>query len=147
VYIGDEDGVDRVKMEDDGVMALGGDRWMKSRRKAKASSLAEVGHTSTSGVWWFRPQNHRCGLVVWASKPSVAGLRLWASKPGRKFRRGTDSTWRHRGVRVETKLPVKRRGGRRIKIKTGLDLYALGLNGLAHLYQGANRGLCNSPVK
>lgn len=26
------------------------------------------------------------GLMVWASKPSVAGLRVWASKPGRRFR-------------------------------------------------------------
>jgi hypothetical protein len=28
-----------------------------------------------------------------------------------------------------------------------LDLYALGLNGLAHLYPGAKLGMCNSPVK
>jgi hypothetical protein len=46
--------------------------------------------------------------------------------------------WRHWGGRVEAKLPMRRRGGRRIKMKTGLDLYALGLNGLAHLYPGAN---------
>ena len=26
------------------------------------------------------------GLMVWASKPPVAGLRVWASKPGRRFR-------------------------------------------------------------
>jgi hypothetical protein len=89
----------------------------------------------------------RSGLMVWASKPSEAGLRVWASKPGRRFRGGTDGTWRHRGGRVEAKLPVRRRGGHRIKMKTGLDLYALGLNGLAHLYLGANRGLCNSPDK
>jgi hypothetical protein len=58
--MGDEDGVDQVKMEDDGVMALGEGRRVKSRRKAKASSLAEVGHASTSvWVWWFGPQNHR----------------------------------------------------------------------------------------
>jgi hypothetical protein len=30
---------------------------------------------------------------------------------------------------------------------TGLDLYALGLNGLAHLYLEAKQGMCNSPVK
>jgi hypothetical protein len=48
---------------------------------------------------------------------------------------------------MEAKLPVRRHGGRRIKMKIGLDLYALGLNGLAHLYPGANRRLCNSPVK
>ena len=65
--MGDEDGVDQVKMEDDGVVALGGGQCVKSRRKAKASSLAEVGHASTSG-----------GLVVSSSKPSVrfGGLGL-----------------------------------------------------------------------
>ena len=65
--MGDEDGVDQVKMEDDGVVALGGGQWVKSRRKAKASSLVEVGHASTSG-----------GLVVSSSKPSVrfGGLGL-----------------------------------------------------------------------
>jgi hypothetical protein len=58
--MGDEDSVDQVKMEDDGVVALDGGRRVKSRRKAKASSLAEVGHTSTLvRVWWFGPQNHR----------------------------------------------------------------------------------------
>jgi hypothetical protein len=30
---------------------------------------------------------------------------------------------------------------------TGLDHNALGLSGLTQLYPGANRGLCNSPVK
>jgi hypothetical protein len=83
--------------------------------------------------------------MVWASKPSEAGLRVWASKPGRRFRGGTDDTWRHRGVRVEAKLPVRRRGGRRINMKTGLDLYALGLDGLALMYSGAIKGMCNSP--
>jgi hypothetical protein len=64
--MGHEDGADQVKIEDDGIMALGGGRWVKSRRKAKASSLVEVKHASTSGVgglvfktiggvWWFRP--------------------------------------------------------------------------------------------
>ena len=65
--MGDEDGVDQVKMEDNGVVALGGGQCVKSRRKAKASSLAEVGHASTSG-----------GLVVSSSKASVrfGGLGL-----------------------------------------------------------------------
>jgi hypothetical protein len=47
------------------------------------------------------------GLMVWASKSSKAGLRVWVSKPGRRFQGGTDSTWRHRGVRVEAKLPMR----------------------------------------
>jgi hypothetical protein len=59
------------------------------------------------------------GLVVWASKPSVAGLRVCALKPGRRFRGGTDGTWRHRGVRVEVKLLVRRRGGRQMKMTQG----------------------------
>jgi hypothetical protein len=76
--MGDEDGVDQVKMEDDGVMTHGRDRWVKSRRKAKVSSLAKVRHASASGVWWFRPQNHQWGLVVSSSKPSTrfGGLGL-----------------------------------------------------------------------
>jgi hypothetical protein len=79
--------------------------------------------------------------MVWTSKPSEAGLWVWASKPGRRFRGGTDSTWRHRGVRVEAKLPVRRRGDRRINMKTGLDHYALELIGLALMYSGAFRGM------
>jgi hypothetical protein len=50
-----------------------------------------------------------------------------------------DDTWRYRGVCVEAKLPVKRRGGRRINMKTGLDLYALRLIDLALMYPGAFR--------
>jgi hypothetical protein len=49
-------------MEDDGVVALGGGWWVKSRRKTKASSLAKVRHTSTSRV-----------LVVLSLKP-LAGF-------------------------------------------------------------------------
>jgi hypothetical protein len=60
--MGDKDGVDQVKIEDDGVMARDGGQRVKSRRKAKASSLVEVRHASTSEVWWFHPQNHRCGF-------------------------------------------------------------------------------------
>jgi hypothetical protein len=47
------------------------------------------------------------------------GLRVWASKPGRRFRGGTDGTWRHRGVRVEAKLSHEGRGGRWMKITSG----------------------------
>jgi hypothetical protein len=50
-----------------------------------------------------------------------------------------DGTWRHRGVHVKTKLPVRRRGGRRINMKTGLDLYAFRLIGFALMYLGAFR--------
>jgi hypothetical protein len=47
------------------------------------------------------------------------GLRVWASKPGRRFRRGTDDTWWHRGVRVKAKLSDEGHGGRRMKITSG----------------------------
>jgi hypothetical protein len=79
--------------------------------------------------------------MVWASKPSEAGLRVWASKPGQRFRGGTDGTWRHRGVRVKAKIPVRRRGGRQINMKIGLYLYALGLIGLALMYPGTFGGM------
>jgi hypothetical protein len=46
---------------------------------------------------------------------------------------------RRNGRHVEAKLPVRRCGGRRINMKTGLDLYALGLIGLALMYPGAFR--------
>jgi hypothetical protein len=36
---------------------------------------------------------------------------------------------------------VKRHGGRRINMKTGLDLYTLRLIGLAFMYPGAFRGM------
>jgi hypothetical protein len=89
----------------------------------------------------YRVRYSQSGLMVWASKPSEAGLRVWASKPGRRFRGGTDGTWRHHGVHVEAKLPVMRRGDRRINMKTRLDLYALGLIGLALMYPEAFKGM------
>ena len=56
--MGDEDGVDQVKMEDDGVVALGEGRTCiymgdvdgvgQVKKETKASNLAEVGHASTS---------------------------------------------------------------------------------------------------
>jgi hypothetical protein len=49
--------------------------------------------------------------------------------------------WQHRGVHVEAKLPVRRRGGHRINMKTGLNLYALGLIGLALMYPEVFRGM------
>jgi len=145
----DEDDVDQVKEEDDGVVALGGgqtriymgdvDGVGQVKKEGKGVKLGG-GRTRVNikGVWWFCPQNHRAVLVVSSSKPSEgfggfvlktigavfgglsskpsdAGLRVWALKPGRRFRCGTDGTWRHRGVRVEAKLPVRRRGGRRMK--------------------------------
>jgi hypothetical protein len=89
----------------------------------------EVGHASTSGVWWFRPQNHRRGTrMEYATREwfgglglktiGWTGLRVWASKPGRRFRGGMDGTWRHR-VRVEAKLSHEGCGGRRMKITSG----------------------------
>jgi hypothetical protein len=47
------------------------------------------------------------------------GLRVCASKPRRRFRGGTDGTWRHRGVCVEAKLSQEGHGGHRMKITSG----------------------------
>jgi hypothetical protein len=132
--------VGRVKEEDEGVM-LGGRSDTSRHRGFGGFVLKTIGG---GRVWNTLLAS---GLVVWASKPPVAGLWVWALKPGRRFRDETDDTWRHRGVRVDAKLPVKRRGGRRIKMKTGLDHNALGLNGLAHLYSGTKLEMCNRHVK
>jgi hypothetical protein len=72
------------------------------------------------------------------------------------------------GLGLKTRVEVLRRNGRHVAAlgssrrgeatgeearwpsdenDTGLDLYALGLNGLGHLYPGAKLGMCNSPVK
>jgi hypothetical protein len=72
------------------------------------------------------------------------------------------------GLGLKTRVEVPRRNGRHVAASgslrrgeaigekawwpsdeddTGLDLYALRLNSLAHLYPGAKLGLCNSPVK
>jgi hypothetical protein len=75
---------------------------VESRRKVKASSLAEVRHASTliSHAWrvvhgglvvssskpseglpiWFS-KSGKDGLLVWDSKPGRDGLMVWALKP------------------------------------------------------------------
>jgi hypothetical protein len=88
----------------------------------------------------------RAGLVVWASKPSVAGLWVCASKSGQRFRGGTngmaawESSRRGEATDEEARWPSD-------EDDTGLDHNALGLSGLTQLYPGAKLGLCNSPVK
>ena len=112
------------------------------------SSLAEVGHVSTSEglvVSSSKPSEGFGGFVLktigavfggLSSKPSDAGLRVWALKPGRRFRCGTDGTWRHRGVRVEAKLPVRRRGGRRMKKEKVGRIYIWSVFGLCASCKG-----------
>jgi hypothetical protein len=53
---------------------------VKLRRKADASSLAEVGHASTSVSHAWRSVHE--GLLVWSLNPWMDGLLVWASKPG-----------------------------------------------------------------
>jgi hypothetical protein len=136
--MGDEDGVDQVKMEDDGVVTLGGGQRVKSRRKVKASNLAEVRHASTSGVWWFHSQNHRCGFGGLGLKTigggfTGSGLKTRAEVPRRNERHVvTSGSSRRREATGE---------------ETRLDHNTLGLSGLTQLYPGANWGLCNSPLK
>ena len=67
----------------------------------------------------------RGGFGGFASKPSVAGFPGLRLKTRAEVLVRTDGTWRHRGDRVEARLPVRRRGGRRIKRKLESDQYAL----------------------
>ena len=91
------------------------------------------------------PSSARHGGVsaVSSTKPTKAGTRtgyataemgfswVWASKPGQSPRGWTDGTWQHRGGRVEAKLPMRRRGGRRIQKTAELDHNALRAGWLA----------------
>jgi hypothetical protein len=140
----------RKVQEDMGVMVLA-----ESRRRTCGSSeaqrtwCADRSRTAVTRVEAgdaYGVRYSRAGLLVWTLKPSVMGLRVWTSKLGRRFRGGTDGTWRHQGVRVEAKQPVRRRGGRQMKMTPGWTI-TLGLSGLTQLYLGTNQGLCNSPVK
>jgi hypothetical protein len=67
--MGDEDSVDQVKEEDDGIVALGGSRTRINMRDVdgvgqvkKDGECIKLGGGRTrvdiGGVWWFRPQNH-----------------------------------------------------------------------------------------
>jgi hypothetical protein len=148
---GDEDGVGQVKMETMASWHLAGGRWAESRRKAKASCLAggrtrvDIGGLVVSSskpsagdaygvrysraVWWFGPQNHRWqvygfGPQTRAEVPRRNGRHVAASRSSRRGKAsGEEARW-----------PSD-------EDDTGLDLYALGLNGLALMYLGAFRGM------
>ena len=83
--MGDENGVDLVKEEDNGVVALGGGRTHIYMRDADGVGQVKkegecvklgVGRTRVDirGVWWFHPQDHRRGFVVSVSKLSENDL-------------------------------------------------------------------------
>jgi hypothetical protein len=91
--MGDEDDIDQVKEENDGVMSLGGgctriymgdvDGVGRVRKEGQGVKLGGGWtHVDIGGVWWFRPQNNQRGLVVSASKPSKDDFLVWSSKPG-----------------------------------------------------------------
>jgi len=83
----------------------------KSRRRTCESSEARedlAGWPVEDGGDTCRPAGDAYGV-----RYPRRVLRVWASKPERRFR-GTDDTWRHRGVGVKAKLPHEGRGGRRI---------------------------------
>jgi len=68
------------------------------------------------------------GGCVWSTllAASFAGLGL---KTRARFRGGTDGTWRHRGVRVEAKLPHEGRSGYRMETMLGWSIMPLWLAG------------------
>jgi hypothetical protein len=70
------------------------------------------------------------------------GLKIRAEVPRRNGRHVAASGSSRRGEAIgeEARWPSD-------EDDTGLDLYALGLNGLTYLYPGAKLGMCNSPVK
>jgi hypothetical protein len=91
--MGDEDDVDQVKEEEDGIVALGGRRTRiymgdvdgVGQVKKEGEGVKFGGgrtRVDIGGLLWFRPQNHQRDLVVSASKPLKDGLLVWASKPG-----------------------------------------------------------------
>jgi hypothetical protein len=109
--------------------------------------LAEVGHASTSGVWWFHPQNHRCGFGGLGLKTIGAGFtgldlktRAEVSSRNGQHVAASGSSCRGEATSDEARWPLD-------EDDTGLDHNALGLSGLTHLYPGAKLELCNSPVK
>jgi hypothetical protein len=154
---GDEDGISQVKMEtmaswhlaEAGGPSQGGKRRRHARR--------EVRHTSTLGVWWFRPQNHQRGThMEYATHERFGGLGL--KTIGGRFT----------GLGLKTRVEVSRRNGWHVVASgssrrgeatgeearwpsdeddTGLDHNALGLSGFTQLYPEAKLGLCNSPIK
>jgi hypothetical protein len=70
------------------------------------------------------------------------GLKTWAEVPRRNgwHVAASGSSRRGEATGEETRWPSDEED-------TGLDLYTLELNGLAHLYPGAKLKMCNSPVK
>jgi hypothetical protein len=70
------------------------------------------------------------------------GLKTRAEVPRRNGRHvaASGSSRRGEATREEARWPSD-------EDDTGLDLYALGLNGLTHLYPWVKLRLCNSPVK
>ena len=84
----------------------------KSRRRTCESSEAQedlAGQPIEDGGDMCQVAGETYGVCYKRRVPLV-----WASKPGRRFRGGTDDTWRHRGGYVEVKLPHDGCGGRRI---------------------------------
>jgi hypothetical protein len=87
--MGDEDGVDQVKEEDDGVVALGGGRTCiykgdvdgvgRVRKEGKGVKLG--GGRTSEGFGGFVLKTIRGVLLVSASKPSEDGFLVWTSKP------------------------------------------------------------------
>jgi hypothetical protein len=102
---------------------------------SKPSAEDAYGVRYSRAVWWFEPQNHRCGFTGLCLKTQV-------EVPRRNIRHvaALGSSRRGEATDEEARWPSD-------EDDTGLDHNALGLSGLTQLYLGANLGLCNSPVK
>jgi hypothetical protein len=132
--------VGRVKEEGEGVM-LGG-RLDKRRHRGFGGFVLKTiggGHVwSTLLRVWFGGLS----LKTISGGFTDLGLKTQAEVPRRNGRHVAASGSSRRGEATgeEARWPSD-------EVHTGLDLYALGLNGLAHLYPGTKLGMCNSPVK
>jgi hypothetical protein len=74
---GDEDGVGQVKMKTMASWHLAEADGPSQGGRRRRHAWREVGHASTSGVWWFRPQNYRRETrMEYATRERFVGLGL-----------------------------------------------------------------------
>jgi hypothetical protein len=86
--------------------------WRAGQSRTAVTRVERLGtrmeYATRERVWWFGPQNHRWRVYGF-------GLKTWAEVPRRNGRHVAA----YQGVRIEAKLPVRIRGGRRMKMTPG----------------------------